>query len=91
MIIFTKPKNLNGEELRQELNAAGVNISNEKFSVVVDGENNLLLDINPKDKSEAEKIVATHNGTIVPPEPTIEDKLASVGLNLNDLKSVLGL
>lgn len=91
MIIFTKPKNLNGEELRQELNAAGINISNEKFSVVVDGENNLLLDINPKDVSEAEKIVANHNGTIIPPELTIEDKLASVGLNLNDLKSALGL
>lgn len=25
------------------------------------------------------------------PEPTVEDKLASVGLNLSDLKSALGL
>jgi hypothetical protein len=26
-----------------------------------------------------------------PPEPTIEEKLASVGLNINDLKQALGI
>jgi hypothetical protein len=33
---------------------------------------------------------AAHNPP-APQEPTIEDKLASVGLNLNDLKTALGL
>jgi hypothetical protein len=40
---------------------------------------------------EAAKIIAAHNGTTVAPEPTVEDKLASVGLNLTDLKTALGL
>lgn len=91
MIPFTKPANLNGKELREELNAAGVNISDDKFAVVVDSEGILLLDINEKNKDKAKEVVAAHNGTIVAPEPTIEEKLASVGLNLDDLKAALGL
>ena len=89
MIPFTKPANLNGKELRKELNAAGVNISEDKFAVVVDSEGVLLLDINPSDESAAAAVVAAHNGTTVAPEPTIADKLASVGLSLDELKSAI--
>jgi len=63
MQTFTKPTNLNGAELRQELNAAGIAISNEKSAVVLDGET-LYLDIAKKDAKAAEAIVAAHNGTI---------------------------
>jgi hypothetical protein len=40
-------------------------------------------------QEHAESLIANHSFT--PPEPTIEDKLASVGLNLTDLKTALGL
>jgi len=88
MIKFNKPINLNGAELLEELNSAGVVITNK---AVVDGNDDLWLDILNKDKVKATAIVAAHNGTTVAPEPTVEQKLASVGLNLEDLKAALGL
>ena len=90
MITFTKPQNLNGTELRDELNAAGVSISYDKFSVNID-DDVLSLDITETDKIKAVGVVAAHNGTIVAPEPTVADTLQSVGLNLKDLKAALGL
>ncbi len=65
MILFTRPTNLNGGELRQELNDAGVNISDDKSAVVLDGDV-LFLDIAAKDKAKAEAVIAAHNGTIQP-------------------------
>jgi hypothetical protein len=91
MILFTKPLNLNGKELREELNAAGVVISYDPDSVVIDGNGALLLDIAESDKSKATPIIAAHNGTVTALEPTTEQKLASVGLSVDDLKAVLGL
>jgi hypothetical protein len=87
---FTKPINLNGEELRAELNAAGVAISEEIDAVTLIG-NDLFLDISKTDRTKAEAIVKAHNGTIIPKEPTITEKLASVGLSVADLKTALGL
>jgi hypothetical protein len=91
MIQFTKPTNLNGTELRQELRSAGIEISDSPNAVAVDGNDNLLLDVLEKDKSKASGVVAAHNGTTVAPELTVADKLASVGLSIDDLKAVLGL
>ena len=88
MIQFTKPTNLNGSELLAALNAGGVAITEPP---VLDGLGILWLDIAEADKAKATPIVATHNGTIVAPEPTIADKLASVGLSVTDLKAALGL
>jgi hypothetical protein len=88
MIQFTKPTNLNGAELLAELNAAGISI--EK-SPVIDGDGNFWLDIAKADEAKAKPIVATHNGTIISPEPTVADKLLSVGLSIDDLKLALGL
>lgn len=90
MIKFDKPQNLNGLELRQELTTAGIQISNDPFAVIVEN-NELYLDISAKDAKLAETIVATHNGTTISTELTIADKLQSVGLNLDDLKTALGL
>lgn len=90
MIKYTKPINLNGSQLRQELKNAGVIILDLAESVVVENDD-LWLDIKQADESAAAAVVAAHNGITVAPEPTIEDKLASVGLNLADLKSALGL
>lgn len=90
MIKYTKPINLNGSQLRQELKNAGVIILDLAESVVVENDD-LWLDIKEADKSAAAAVVAAHKGTTVAPEPTIEDKLASVGLSVDDLKTALGL
>jgi hypothetical protein len=91
MIKFNKPNNLNGAELLDELAAVGIVLDKEKQIVVIDEDGNLLLDIEAADEAKAEAVVAAHNGNTVALEPTIEDKLASVGLNLPDLKAALGL
>ena len=88
MITFTKPQNLNGKELLDELSAVGVVVEGLP---VDDGASNLILNIASKDEAKAAEVVAAHNGTTVAPEPTIEDKLASVGLSVDDLKAALGL
>jgi hypothetical protein len=90
MIKFNKPVNLNGEELRQELRNANVNISDTHLSIRCINDD-LYLEIDLADEAKAEAVVAAHNGTTVAPEPSIEDKLASVGLSLPDLKAALGL
>jgi hypothetical protein len=87
MIQFTKPKNLNGAELLTQLNAGGVVITE---SPMIDGEGNFWLDIAEADKAKATPIVAAHNGTTIAPEPTIAEKLASVGLSLEELREALG-
>lgn len=43
-----------------------------------------------KTQKEADDLLAAHNPPKYEP-PTIEQKLASVGLNLDDLKAALGL
>jgi len=87
MIQFTKPTNLNGAELLAELNAAGVTIDK---SPVIEGDGSFWLDISESEKAKAIPVVTTHNGTTVAPEPTIADKLASVGLSIEELKAALG-
>ena len=90
MKAFTKPVNLNGSELLLELKSIGIELDLKTQLPIV--ENDIIfLDITDEQETIAKNIIKNHNGTIVAPEPTIEDKLASVGLNLNDLKTALGL
>lgn len=88
MIKFDKPANLNGTELLAELSAVKVKVAE---APTIDADGFLWLDIASKDEAKAAEVVAAHNGTTVAPEPTVEQKLASVGLNLDDLKAALGL
>ena len=88
MIQFTKPTNLNGAELLVELNSGGVVVTGLP---AIDGNGDFWLDIAEADKAKATPIVAAHNGTTIAPEPTIADKLASVGLSVTELRTVLGL
>jgi hypothetical protein len=83
MAIFQRPTNLNGAELKQEFAAAGVSIT--QLNDLLDG----TIRVETDNEVEAAKIVAAHNGTTVAPEPTIADKLASVGLSLDELKSAI--
>lgn len=91
MIKFKKPTNLNGTELLAELAAVGIVLIPIKQSPVVDSNNDMWLDIKPADQAKAAEVVAAHNGTTVAPEPTVQEKLASVGLSVDDLKQALGL
>ena len=78
MISFDRPKELNGLQLCEEKNP------------YIDGNGVFWLDIASKDTQKAQDVLNAH----IPqpkPEPTIADKLASVGLSVNDLKSALGL
>jgi hypothetical protein len=85
MKTFDKPQNLNGAELKAELLAAGIEVNEINDSA--DGKIHFATD----NEVLAASIVSAHNGTITPQEPTIESKLASVGLSLPDLKAALGL
>ena len=85
MKTFTKPENLNGAELITQLAAVGIIV--DKVFDNADG----TIGFDTNNESAAATVVAAHNGTTVAPEPTIEDKLASVGLSLSDLKTALGL
>ena len=86
MIKFIKPTNLNGAELLKELNAGGVVVSTNPM---LDGDANLWLDIAKADEAKAKTIVASHNGTVIAPDQTIAEKLASVGLSIEELKAAL--
>jgi hypothetical protein len=90
MISFIKPINLNGEQLRQELKNAEVEISSDSLSVAIDSNEMLLLDIKQEDETKALSVVNAHNGIDTPKEPTVAYKLASVGLSIEELKSALG-
>lgn len=91
MINFKKPVNLNGDELLDELLAVGIVLDKWKQAPSIDGNGDMWLDILEADKAKATSVIASHNGTISAPELTVADKLASVGLSLDDLKAALGL
>ena len=88
MIKITKPENLNGAELVTQLEAANITVTGFPL---IDGNGEFWLDIDEADAAKAEAIAKKHNGTIIAPEPTIEEKLASVGLSVDDLKVALGI
>ena len=86
MIKFNKPANLNGAELLDELKAIGVVVTGLPL---IDENGDFWLDMKDADKTKATPIVAAHNGTTIAPEPTIAEKLASVGLSIDELKAAL--
>jgi len=86
-MLCTKPTNLNGAELIAELSAVGVIVER----IVLEGNGQLSVPIATKDEAKAAAVIAAHNGSTIAPELSIDDKLASVGLSLTDLKSALGI
>lgn len=91
MIKYDKPINLNGKELREELRDSKIDISDSSRAVILEADGYLYLDIDPSKELQAKAVVGSHNGTMIAPEPTVAEKLASVGLSLDDLKEALGL
>lgn len=76
---FTLPTAINGDQLKNELNAEDVYVVGDALFVV----GNFT-------KSDAESIINAHK-PIAPKQPTLQEKLASVGLSIDDLKQALGL
>lgn len=75
---FAIPTELNGDQLQIEIGANAVYVIEDK----------LIID-SDKTKEEVETIIAAHV-PIPKPEPTVAEKLASVGLSLEELKAALG-
>jgi hypothetical protein len=87
MISFDKPLQFDGVQLCNELEAKGITI-NRETSPRIDDNDVFWLDINPADTQKAQDVLNAH----IPqpaPEPTIADKLASVGLSLDELKAAI--
>jgi len=98
MISFNKPEKLNGFQLNEELVAAGIKLKkaanplpNQVYEAPsIDGNGVLWLDIEQSDADKATEVLTNHIAKD-PESKTLEEKLASVGLNINDLKEALGL
>lgn len=86
---FSKPATLNGTQLRDELNAAGVAISNDINAVTDTSDGLIHLDIASKDQAKAAEVVATHVGVDKVVELTLDEKLASVGISVDEIKAAL--
>jgi hypothetical protein len=91
MIKFNKPTNLNGAELLDELAAVGIVLDKDLQSPFIDGNGDFWLDVDISNKAQAELVLAAHNGTTIAPEPSIQDKLETAGITLDELKVALGL
>lgn len=84
MLSFEIPQKLNGQQLLNELEAAGVIAD---IPMIADGK--LWLKVAESDKAKVKTIVDQHVGK--DHVPTIEDKLKAAGIDLNELKTLLGL
>jgi hypothetical protein len=89
MIKFNKPENLNGTELLNELNTAGVKITEPPL---IDGNGDFWLDIDTKDEAKAKPIVAAHNGIIVAPNKSAQRRaiLEHLGITEEEARILLG-
>jgi hypothetical protein len=76
---FSIPAKLNGNQLQSELGAESVYLADQDLVIKSD-----------KTRAEIESIIKAHQ-PVEPKEPTIADKLASVGVSIDDLKVALGL
>ena len=89
MLKFTRPVELNGEQLIDELKAAGVKITEIPF---LDGNGDLWLNVAEKDKLKAETIVSAHIGIDLSIARAIAKSaiLDRIGLTADELKTILG-
>jgi hypothetical protein len=89
MASFTKPASLNGIQLKEELRAAGVSISDDSAAVLDSSDGFIHLDIKKADETKAAAVVAAHVGVDSVIELSLDEKLASVGISLAEIKAAL--
>ena len=82
--MVTTTKKINLAQLDAELKAGGLNMES------LNGEHTIVPISNEITKAKLQKAVDDHVA-IDDPRPTIAEKLASVGLNIHDLKAALGV
>ena len=81
--MVTTTKKINLAQLDQELKAGGLNMDTM-------GSEHTISAVNPDiTDAQLEAAIASHVAQFT--EPSVADKLASVGLSVNDLKAALGL
>lgn len=85
MKIFDKPAQLNGAELKIELSKSGIEVT----EIVDFADGTIGFECN--DEIKAAKVVKDHKGNTSHKELSVAEKLALVGLNVDDLKVVLGV
>jgi len=89
MIQFTQPKSLNGAQLVEELETAGVAVTGRPS---IDGDGVLWLNVPTKDKAKAETIVGAHVG--IDQTPAIEAQrkalLERLGLTADEARLLIG-
>lgn len=87
MIRFDLPNAFNGAQFCDELKVAGIVIDNKQdMYATTDG--SLWLNVETKDTQKAQDVLNAHIPQPVA-GPTIADKLASVGLSLDELKAAI--
>lgn len=89
MIKFNAPAALSGQQLKNELIAAGVKISLGADSIEMDGNGNLWLGIAAKDEAKAQEVLDAHSPVFAPVQISLEEKLESIGLTIEELKTAL--
>jgi hypothetical protein len=89
MLSFTKPSSLNGTQLREELRSAGVTITDDTNAVLDSSDGFIHLDIRDADENKAAAIVTAHVGVDSIIELSLDEKLASVGISLAEIKAAL--
>jgi hypothetical protein len=89
MIFVNLTKNIHGELLKEELAAQGLNTD---IVIYTFPEGN-KIEMNGLSESDRELAELTLDAHIAPSlaEPTVAEKLASVGLSIEELKTELGL
>lgn len=80
----TTTKKINLAQLDQELNAGGLNMES------LNGEHTISAINGEITEAQLEAAIAAHVA-VEDPQPTIAEKLASVGLSIDDLKAALGV
>ena len=91
MIKFDRPINLNGAELRDELRAAQIIVTDDTNFLQDDGQGNLFIGISASYKDKAAEVVAAHNGTTVAPDRSADKAalLAKLGITADEAKLLL--
>lgn len=80
----------NGTKFRAELKNLNIDLPDDKDAISI-SDGSLILKLDEKYRKTVEQALSNHDGTDITVELGINEKLASVGLNLDDLKVALGL
>ena len=88
MIKFNNINFTDGKQLLEDLAQVGIFLDINLQPPLIDGEGFLCLDVQESQRETVQSVLNAHNPRPIP-EPTIADKLASVGLDFEELKAAI--